>query len=439
MIRPSLEGRLALLCVALIALAIAVAAALLTWLHSTLLAVVLALLIVTPISIFAARLFVRPVVRTMQAVSDGIVSMRDRDFSVSITPPRQSELRSLVEGYNGLGGLLRAERQGLYQRELLLDTVIQATPLAMVLTNAADRVVYSNVAARQSFLAGRKLEGLSFAELLKSAPEALRHAVETEADTLFTVESEGDPEIYHLSQRRFLLNSQSHRLYLLKQLTKELSRQEVETWKKVIRVIAHELNNSLAPISSLAHSGRQTAANPQPEQLERIFRTIEERARHLHTFIDGYARFAKLPRPEPEAIDWSGFLRSLQETAPFQLIGAPPTRPGVFDPTQMEQVLINLVKNAREAGAPADSIELDVNEHAGGWRLQVSDRGTGMSDEVLRNALLPFFSTKPAGAGLGLTVCREVIEAHGGRISLANRQGGGLAVSLWIPRMADPN
>jgi nitrogen fixation/metabolism regulation signal transduction histidine kinase len=437
MIRLSLEGRLALLCVGLIALAIAVAVALLAWVDSTLLAVVLALLIVTPICIFAARLFVRPVVRTMQAVSDGIVSMRDRDFSISITPPRQTELRSLVEGYNGLGDLLRAERQGLYQRELLLDTVIQATPLAMVLTNAADRVVYSNVAARQSFLAGRKLEGLSFGELLKSAPEALRHAVETEADTLFTVESEGDPEIYHLSQRRFLLNSQSHRLYLLKQLTKELSRQEVETWKKVIRVIAHELNNSLAPISSLAHSGRQTAANPQPEQLERIFRTIEERARHLHTFIDGYARFAKLPRPEPETIDWSGFLRSLQETAPFHLIAAPPTRPGVFDSTQMEQVLINLVKNAREAGAPADSIELDVNEHAGGWRLQVCDRGTGMSDEVLRNALLPFFSTKPAGAGLGLTVCREVIEAHGGRISLANRQGGGLAVSLWIPRMKE--
>ena len=429
----SLEGRLALLCVGLAALAIAIAAGSFAMFGSTWLAALLALLFLIPVALFAARFFARPVVRTMQAVSDGIVSMKDRDFSVSITPPRQTELRSLVEGYNGLGALLRAERQGLYQRELLLDTVIQATPLAMVLTNAGDRVVYSNVAARQTFLGGRKLEGLAFAELLKSAPEALRHAVATETDTLFTVESEGDSEIYHLSQRAFLLNSQSHRLYLLKQLTKELSRQEVETWKKVIRVIAHELNNSLAPISSLAHSGRQTVANPQPEQLERIFRTIEERARHLHTFIDGYARFAKLPRPEPEAINWSGFLRSLQETAPFQLVGEPPTRPGVFDPTQMEQVLINLVKNAREAGAPSDSIELDVNEFAGGWRLQVSDRGSGMSEEVLRNALLPFFSTKPAGAGLGLTVCREVVEAHGGRLSLANRQGGGLAVSLWIP------
>jgi nitrogen fixation/metabolism regulation signal transduction histidine kinase len=431
--RYSLEGRFALVCVGLIALAIGVVASLFAWLESIPLVVVIALLIVTPLAVFAARYFTRPVVRTMQAVSDGIASMRDRDFSVSITAPKQSELRALVEGYNGLGDLLRAERQGLYQRELLIDTVIQATPLAMVLTNPNDRVVYCNLAARQTFLGGRKLEGFTFGELLKSAPQALRHAVETEADTLFTVESADESEIYHLSQRAFLLNSQPHRLYLLKQLTRELSRQEVETWKKVIRVIAHELNNSLAPISSLAHSGRQTAAHPQPEQLERIFRTIEDRARHLHTFIDGYARFAKLPRPEPEAINWSAFLHSLQETAPFRLTGNPPTRPGVFDPTQMEQVLINLVKNAREAGAATESIELDVNEFAGGWRLQVCDRGAGMSEDVLRNALLPFFSTKPAGAGLGLTVCREVVEAHGGRISLANRHGGGLTVSLWIP------
>jgi two-component system, NtrC family, nitrogen regulation sensor histidine kinase NtrY len=431
--RYSLEGKLALFVTGWAVLSAALVAALSAWLDTPLVAFLLVLAIMTPIATLSARWFLRPVVRTLQAVSDGITSMKDRDFSVSITPASQPELAALVDSYNGLGQLLRDERQSLYQRELLLDTVIQATPLSMVLTNASARVVYSNVAARQTFLGGRKLEGLSFDELLDASPEPLRHAVEGGSDTLFTVESEGESDIYHLSQRAFLLNSQSHRLYLLKQMTRELSRQEVETWKKVIRVIAHELNNSLAPISSLAHSGRQTIARPDPAQLERIFRTIEDRARHLHTFIEGYARFAKLPRPQPEAIDWAAFLRSLQETAPFKLAADPPVKPGVFDPTQMEQVIINLVKNAREAGAPAESIELQVHEHAAGWRLQLLDRGAGMSDEVLRNALLPFYSTKPAGAGLGLTLCREVVEAHGGRISLANRSGGGLAATLWIP------
>jgi two-component system nitrogen regulation sensor histidine kinase NtrY len=433
----SLEGKLALLGAALLALIATVGAAATAWIGSPWTGALLAMVIAVPLAIVAARSFIRPIVRSLQAVSDGIVSMKDHDFSVSISPSPQPELDALVQSYNGLGQLLRDERQSLYQRELLLDTVIQATPLSMVLTNASGRVVYSNLAARQTFLGGRKMEGLSFAELLDASPEPLRQAVAGEADTLFSIEGEGESEIYHLAQRGFLLNSQSHRLYLLKQLTRELSRQEVQTWKKVIRVIAHELNNSLAPISSLAHSGRQSADRPSPEQLERIFRTIEDRARHLHTFIDGYARFAKLPRPQPEAIDWPAFLRALQETAPFHLISAPPSKPGVFDPAQIEQVLINLVKNAREAGAPPDSIEVAVHEHARGWRIEVLDRGSGMSEEVLRSALLPFYSTKPSGAGLGLTVCREVVEAHGGRISLSNRPGGGLAATLWIPELAE--
>jgi two-component system, NtrC family, nitrogen regulation sensor histidine kinase NtrY len=431
----SLEGKLTSLIAGLIGITAVLTVGLTLWLGSPFLAGAAAITLLLAPTVLAVRWFMRPISRTLQAVSDGINSVKDRDFSVSITTADAIELRALVASYNGLGDLLRTERQSLYQRELLLDTVIQATPLAMVLTNANDFVIYSNVAARQAFIGGRSLEGLMFKELLRGAPEPLRQAVEASTDTLFTIDSEGESDIYHLSQRSFLLNNQAHRLYLLKQLTRELSRQEVQTWKKVIRVIAHELNNSLAPISSLAHSGRQTVENPQPKQLELIFRTIEDRTRHLHSFIDGYARFAKLPRPNPEAVDWPAFLRSLQQTTAFELAGELPNRPGVFDPTQMEQVLINLVKNAREAGAEAASIEVEVQEYGGGWRLQVLDRGSGMSEDVLRNALLPFYSTKPAGAGLGLTVCREVIDAHGGRLSLANRAGGGLSVTLWIPQL----
>lgn len=434
--RFSLEGKFlgAVVSVALVALGLF--ATLFVWMQSIVAAIGLTSLVLIPLAVFAARKLVRPIATTIAAVSDGIVSLKDRDFSVSITPSPHLEVEKLVESYNGLGDLLRNERQSLYQRELLLDTVIQATPLAMVLTNAFDRVVYSNLAARQTFLGGRKIEGLAFADVLQAAPEPLRHAVASESDTLFTVENDGESDIYHLSQRTFLLNSQSHRLFLLKQLTRELSRQEVETWKKVIRVIAHELNNSLAPISSLAHSGRQLVEQSDSTQLDRVFKTIEERARHLHSFIDGYARFAKLPKPRLEAVDWSAFLRSMQETATFRIATEPAGRTGVFDATQMEQVLINLVKNASEAGAPIESIELHVVEHAGGWRIQVLDRGSGMTEEVLRGALLPFFSTKPSGAGLGLTICREVVEAHGGRLSLANRVDGGLAATLWIPAIA---
>ena len=431
-----LGGKLVLFAIGIAVAAIVIAFSLEAWFASRLTAAVVALVILVPVALIWARVVLSQVRRTLQAVSDGITSMKDRDFSVSIASPDEPGLRSLVASYNALGTLLRDERQSLYQRELLLDTVIQATPISMVLTNATGRVVYSNIAARQMFLGGRNLEGLSFDDLLKAAPEPLQQAVTSGADTLFTLDAGGESDIYHLSQRGFLLNSQAHRLFLLKQMTRELSRQEVETWKKVIRVIAHELNNSLAPISSLAHSGRQFVHRAETTQFERIFQTIEERARHLHTFIDGYARFAKLPRPHAEAVDWNAFLRALQNTLPFVIMGEVPSQPAMFDPAQLEQVLINLVKNAVEADASPNTIEMRVSEQAGGWAIQVLDRGAGMPDEVLRSALLPFYSTKPAGAGLGLTVCREVIEAHGGRISLANRSGGGLAVSLWIPRRA---
>src|SRR6185295_2243614 len=162
---------------------------------------------------------------------------------------------------------------------LMLDTVIQTTPLALVLTNDADAVLYSNAAARRLFAEGRKLEGERFARYLAQSPAPLREAIERGGDTLFTLEIAGEPEVYHVSQRSFLLNAVPHRLLLLKQ---------------VIRVIAHELNNSLAPISSLAHSGQILAqAPPDPEQLTRVFATIEDRARHLAGFIEGYAQFAK--------------------------------------------------------------------------------------------------------------------------------------------------
>jgi two-component system nitrogen regulation sensor histidine kinase NtrY len=244
---------------------------------------------------------------------------------------------------------------------------------------------------------------------------------------------DGEPQVFHVSQRRFVLNAQPHRLVLLKQLTRELAAQEVAVWKKVVRVIAHELNNSLAPISSLAHSGQMLAEEARSEQLQRVFTTIESRSAHLASFIDGYARFAKLPRPQPALTTWERFFARLDGAWPFRLEGKLPQRQASFDEKQLEQVMINLLKNAGESGSPADQITVSVRDEAPGFVVEVADRGSGLSEEVLRDALLPFYSTKPAGMGLGLTICREIVEAHGGRLSVANRADGGAVVTVWLP------
>jgi signal transduction histidine kinase len=107
----------------------------------------------------------------------------------------------------------------------------------------------------------------------------------------------------------------------------------------------------------------------------------------------------------------------------------------VFDATQLEQVMINLLKNAAESGSAPEAIELSVRAANEGWVLEVADRGTGLSDDTLRDALVPFYSTKPSGTGLGLTLCREIVDAHGGRLSIANRQDGGAMVALWLPAL----
>jgi nitrogen fixation/metabolism regulation signal transduction histidine kinase len=410
-------------------------------------AIVLALVVGLPLALWLASNATRPWTDTITALKDGVASLRDHDFSLSIARGTNDELGDLVESYNTLGSVLRRERLDLHQRELMLDTVIQTSPLALVLTNANARIVFSNISARQLLGGGRKLEGLDFSEVLKQAPGPLRDAITGGTDTLFTVQEGAEANVFHVAQRRFVLNAQEHRLVLLKQLTRELAAQEVAVWKKVIRVIAHELNNSLAPISSLANSGLMLArasadatpsrATQDAERLERVFNTIAGRAAHLATFIDGYARFAKLPKPRLVDIDWKTFVMRLEGSMSFRLTSSLPAAGARFDATQLEQVMINLLKNAAESGSPPEAIELSVRAAGDGWLLEVADRGTGLSDDTLRDALIPFYSTKPSGTGLGLTLCREIVEAHGGRLSIANRPGGGAVVALWLPVLPD--
>ncbi len=401
------------------------------------LALSLGLLVAIFIWLTLSRRIIRPAVELINALSDNVASMKDSDFSVSIANLRNDELGELVDAHNNLGTVLRQERQSLYQRELLLDTVIQTTTLALVLVDAKKNIVYSNAAARQLLWQGKLLNGESFDNVLTFADPAFKEAVTRNIDGLFTIEGD-DPQTFHLARSNFTLNVRNHRLYLFKHLTQELNRQEVATWKKVIRVISHELNNSLAPISSMAHSGsvihqRDSDSEADKDRLDTIFSTIEERARHLKDFIEGYARFARLPAPRIETIEWEGFLDSLQHTIAFQTFNDLPVGNVRMDPGQMEQVLINLLKNAHESGSAPEDVTLDIQAMDPGWRIIIGDLGTGMSPTVLASALLPFYSTKKTGSGLGLPLCREIVEAHGGRMSLANRSVGGLMVTVQLP------
>ena len=394
------------------------------------------LLCVLPISIITIRAQLEYMLSLFRALTGTVTSYRDGDFSFSLHWPQNDELSDLVAAHNALGDVLRQQRLDLVQRELLLDTMVQNTPVAMLLVSENGPIVYANIAARQLLNQGRRLEGHRLDALLEHATPALLEALARGGDGLFTTSTAGgddEEEVFHLARRSFNLNGRKHELLLLRQLTLELRRQEVQTWKKVIRVISHELNNSLAPLTSLAHSGAELVRRGQPERLPQILATIEERTRHLENFILGYARFAKLPTPRLEQQHWQPFLAQLAEQVPFQLLGEAPAEGAAFDPAQLEQALLNLLKNAHESGSPAAQVSLAVRRLHGAVRIEVQDRGPGMSDTVLTNALVPFYSTKRSGTGLGLALAREIAEAHGGRITLANRDGGGLSVAMILP------
>lgn len=417
---------------AAIVLAAAATALLLQWLAPWAAALTATVLVATAAGLLIWRIFA-PLRALFRALAGTVAAYRDGDFSFGIRWNRHPDLIELVAAHNALGDTLRAQRIDLVQRELLLDTMVQHTPVAMLLLDPSRHVVLGNVAARRMFNAGRKLEGRSLDELLASVPAPVTDAFARGGDGIFTVGTVDREEIYHLARRAFRLNGRSHELVLVREMTNELRRQEVQIWKKVIRVISHELNNSLAPIASLAHSGKEMLRRGQFAKLPLALDTIAERSRHLERFLRDYARFAKLPAPQLESVHLPGFIDRLRAQIAFNDAVAVPDEWAHFDPAQLEQVLLNLLKNSHESGTPADTVSVAVRRLPVGWRFEVLDRGGGLNEAVQANALLPFYSTKRTGTGLGLALAREIAEAHHGHIGLANRPGGGACVWLTLP------
>ncbi|MEO6172025.1 MAG: ATP-binding protein [Arenimonas sp.] len=429
----SLTLRLGACVVFLLAIAIALTLLLKPLMHSDWLLGLIVLAAMTPLSLILLHRQLRTYLSLFRALAGTVGSYRDSDYSFSIRWQSDDEIGDLVKAHNELGDTLRDQRLNLVQRELLLDTMVQNTPVSMFLRVDSGPIVYSNIAARRLLNEGRKLEGHSVDALLAALPMPLQEAFQRGGDGLFSIGEGDSEEVYHLARRTFRLNGRVHELILLRQLTTELRRQEVQTWKKVIRILSHELNNSLAPIASLAHSGAELVRREQYQRLEEIFKTVEERARHLEGFIRDYAHFAKLPSPRLETVQWSSFISRLSSQMTFVLEGGLPEKPAQFDVAQIEQALINLLKNAAESDTDPKEVKLSIRHIAEFIRIDELDRGKGMTDAVLTNALIPFYSTKRSGTGLGLALTREIIEAHGGRIALSNREGGGLIVSITLP------
>ncbi|WP_301003667.1 ATP-binding protein [Arsukibacterium sp.] len=380
----------------------------------------------------------KPLYQEILALNLHAQNLQDGSFNTNANQLNINELSTLAESLHAMSAQLRAERASLYQRELLLDTVLQSSPSALVLTNHADTVLMCNPAACQLLNNNKKFTGSKLSALTDIAAP-LQQALQHQQQGLIRLDNTGQA-VWHLSVSQFQLNQQQHWLYLLKPLSREIQREELNAWKKLLRVIGHELNNTLAPLSSLAFSGRQMAAQLQQHELSRLFDTISERSLHLNQFVQAYINFAKLPPPQLSVVNWPRLINQLQDHFEFELLGDLPKRDWQADPQQLAQLLLNVLKNAHESGSAIEHISLCCIEFGNELQLQVSDGGGGIAADVLQQALVPFYSSKPQGSGIGLTLCRDIAEAHGGSLSLYNisRQIAdsricGLQVTVTLP------
>jgi signal transduction histidine kinase len=226
-------------------------------------------------------------------------------------------------------------------------------------------------------------------------------------------------------------------------VSRPLREEERQAWQRLIRVLGHELNNSLAPIQSISGSLAQTiAADPLPddwrEDMGRGLAVIGKRAEALSRFTGAYAKLARLPEPRPQRLDAGELIARvarLETRRPVAVTGGPPAHIAA-DPDQIEQALINLVRNAVDAALETGGDVAVGWRHAGGdppqLEITVEDEGPGLSSTT--NLFVPFFTTKPGGSGIGLVLCRQIAEAHGGTLTLENRTGAhGAIARLRLP------
>ena len=367
------------------------------------------------------------------SLDQGLQSLRDNDFSVSLNQQKESNYNVLVETFNQTSNKLREERQRLYQREMMLDKVLNTSPMVTVLVDHRDTITFTNHSAQQAFELKQSIVGLKWSKLLESLAPEFQQALKHQGESIFTItDKQGTQQAWHVTNSKVVIHQAQHQLLILKTITQELSKQEVATWKKVISVISHELNNSIAPISSMCHSGELLAKNLDEPRLDRVFKTIGGRVNHLNDFIKGYTTLTKVKVPDKQPFHWRVLIEPIKVLYSFTLLTALPEAKINADIVQLEQVLINILKNAHEAD-PSGNVTMSFTECNHEVELTINDQGKGMSAEVLQNALLPFYSTKHSGTGLGLALCREIIEVHQGRLVFKNIETGGLSVLIILP------
>jgi nitrogen fixation/metabolism regulation signal transduction histidine kinase len=378
------------------------------------------------------------VFRPMQAASNMLSALREGDYSLK---PRDADpedpLGQIMLEVGELTTTLRKNRLGVVEANLLLRQVMEEIDVG-VMTFDSRRVLRLVNPAAEALLA-------STGESLVGQPvEVLPEAVGLMLDPAFDgeVQLPGRPGRWGWRTGSFRAQGEPHTLLMVTDLSRRLRDEERQAWKRLIRVMGHEINNSLAPIKSIAGSMRGILRrDPLPDDWQQDLSdgltVIEERTQALATFIEAYASIARLPPPRLQPTDLAGVVHRVTTLHPGEhcpvRTEAGPDATLQADEGQLEQLLINLLKNACEAAAQTEgAVSIRWTTELDWLRLDIEDEGPGIANPD--NLFVPFFSTKPGGSGIGLTLSRQIAEAHGGNLELVNRSDrSGARATLRLP------
>jgi PAS domain S-box-containing protein len=374
------------------------------------------------------------VIRPLQTISNLLGALREGDYSIRARGARTDDALGLaLYEVNALADVLRGQRLGALEATALLRRVIAEVDVAIFTFDEGQRLRLVN-------RAGERFLGQPAARVLgRGAVElGLAQCLEGEAPRTVELPIAGRLGRWEIRRGAFRQDGRPHQLVVLSDLSRALREEERQAWQRLIRVLGHEINNSLAPIRSIARSltealGRDEVADA--DDFRRGLAVIATRSEALSRFMAAYARLARLPRPTLAPVDLAVLTRRVAglETRLAVTIGSEAPLSVAADADQLEQLLINLVSNAVDAALETGGgvrLAWEPVDHA--VELTVEDEGPGLSQTA--NLFVPFYTTKPEGSGIGLVLSRQIAEAHGGTLTLENRRGGrGCVARLVLP------
>ncbi len=376
------------------------------------------------------------VVRPLQTLSNMQAALREGDFSLRARAARTDDaLGELLLEANALAESLREQRLGALEATALLSTVMAEIDVAVFTFDAERKLRLVN-------RAGERLLGQPMERLLGRTAEDVGLADCLSGESARTLEHRFPGRTGRWGMRRTLFRQggMPHQLLVVSDLSRALREEERQAWQRLVRVLGHELNNSLAPVCSIAESldmllKREPRAPDWESDLRRGLRVINERAAALNRFMKDYSRLARLPSPSLQPVELSALVRSavaLENRMPLEILPGPEVRLQA-DPDQLQQLLINVLKNAVEAAQQTGGgVRIGWRLAHGALDLFVQDDGPGIANPA--NLFVPFFTTKSGGSGIGLALSRQIAEAHGGTLTLENRGGSaGCEARLHLP------